>query len=93
MREVPRYTGAGAVGLLLALLPLLGSAATGNLWETLPEPPPLLKPVKSGFSPVGDIRMFYAVFGEGEPVLLLHGRRSPTATTSWLQTSSPCSTI
>jgi pimeloyl-ACP methyl ester carboxylesterase len=73
MREVPRYAGAGAVGFLLALLPLLGSAASGNLWETLPEPPPLPKPVKSGLAPVGDIRIFYAVFGEGEPVLLLHG--------------------
>jgi pimeloyl-ACP methyl ester carboxylesterase len=74
MRLVPRrYSGTGAVGLFLALMPLVGSAAAGNLWDTLPEPRPLPQAVKSGFAPVGDIRMFYAVFGQGAPVLLLHG--------------------
>jgi pimeloyl-ACP methyl ester carboxylesterase len=68
-----RQAGTGALGVLLTLIPLVGSAAAGNLWETLPEPPPLPQAVKSGFAPVGDIRMFYAVFGEGAPVLLLHG--------------------
>jgi pimeloyl-ACP methyl ester carboxylesterase len=74
MRQVPRrHAGTGAVGFFLALLPLVGSAAAGNLWDTLPEPAPLPQAVTSGLAPVGDIRMFYAVFGQGAPVLLLHG--------------------
>jgi pimeloyl-ACP methyl ester carboxylesterase len=74
MRQVPgRAARAGTLGFCLALLPLVGPAAAGNLWETLPEPAPLPQSLRGGFAPVGDIRMFYAVFGEGAPVLLLHG--------------------
>jgi hypothetical protein len=32
-----------------------------------------LAPIESGLAPVNDIEMYYAVYGEGEPVLLLHG--------------------
>ena len=31
------------------------------------------KPLKSGYAPVNGIRMYYAVFGHGSPVILLHG--------------------
>jgi pimeloyl-ACP methyl ester carboxylesterase len=30
-------------------------------------------PVESGMAPVNDIEMYYAIYGEGEPLLLLHG--------------------
>jgi pimeloyl-ACP methyl ester carboxylesterase len=30
-------------------------------------------PIESGMAPVKDIQMYYAVYGEGEPVLLVHG--------------------
>jgi pimeloyl-ACP methyl ester carboxylesterase len=74
MRAVPRrYAGTGAAGFFLTLMGLVGPATAGNRWETLPEPAPLPQSVRSGFASVGDIRMFYAVFGEGAPVLLLHG--------------------
>jgi len=64
-----------AAGVLLALSVLVGSAARaeGELWQTLPPTPTLPKPVTSGVAPVNDIRMFYAVFGQGSPILLLHG--------------------
>jgi len=39
----------------------------------LPQTPALPPAAKSGYAPVNDIRMFYAVFGRGSPVLLLHG--------------------
>ncbi|MBL8134541.1 MAG: alpha/beta fold hydrolase, partial [Anaerolineae bacterium] len=33
----------------------------------------LPEPTASGMAPVNDIEMYYAVYGEGEPLLLLHG--------------------
>jgi pimeloyl-ACP methyl ester carboxylesterase len=30
-------------------------------------------PVERGMAPVNDIQMYYALYGEGEPVLLIHG--------------------
>jgi pimeloyl-ACP methyl ester carboxylesterase len=57
-----------AAGLLLSV------AAHGEeIWQTLPQPPAMPTPVESGLAPVNDIEMYYAVFGEGEPVLLIHG--------------------
>jgi pimeloyl-ACP methyl ester carboxylesterase len=35
--------------------------------------PSLPKPVQSGYAPVNGIRIWYASFGHGDPVLLLHG--------------------
>jgi pimeloyl-ACP methyl ester carboxylesterase len=32
-----------------------------------------LEPSDSGMAPVNDIEMYYAIYGEGEPVILLHG--------------------
>jgi pimeloyl-ACP methyl ester carboxylesterase len=76
MRRVARRKAlARAAGALLALALLVGpaGAAGAESWQTLPATPSLPKPVSSGFAPVSDIRMFYAVFGHGSPVLLLHG--------------------
>jgi pimeloyl-ACP methyl ester carboxylesterase len=44
-----------------------------KVWQTLPEPPAMPTPVKTGMAPVNDIQMYYAVYGEGQPVLLIHG--------------------
>jgi pimeloyl-ACP methyl ester carboxylesterase len=62
------------------LLILLGIALTGvlpaqalNPWERLPATPALPKPERSGIASVNGIRMWYAVFGHGSPVILLHG--------------------
>ncbi len=70
-----RHTSSHATGLVLALSLLCGAAAAraDEPWQTLPPTPSLPKPLSSGFAAVNDIRMFYAVFGEGSPVLLLHG--------------------
>ena len=64
-----------AAGLLFVLSLLAGSAAGAaeQLWQTLPPTPSLPKPLTSGLAPVNDIQMFYAEFGQGAPVLLLHG--------------------
>jgi pimeloyl-ACP methyl ester carboxylesterase len=42
-------------------------------WLTLPPTPPLPRPDKSGIAEVNGTRLFYAQFGHGTPVLLLHG--------------------
>jgi pimeloyl-ACP methyl ester carboxylesterase len=42
-------------------------------WLTLPATPSLPKAVRSGLVPVNGIKIWYASFGHGEPVLMLHG--------------------
>jgi pimeloyl-ACP methyl ester carboxylesterase len=60
------------IGVVSVLLLSVGARAE-ELWQTLPEPPPMPAPVESGMAPVNDIQMYYAVYGQGEPVLLIHG--------------------
>ena len=60
---------------MTAMIGLDGGAAAERhadaqeVWQTLPAPPAMPKPVESGMAPVNDIKMYYAVYGEGEPVL------------------------
>jgi hypothetical protein len=67
-----RCTAVGVVCLLLLVLPRTAVPASAP-WQTLPQTPPLPSAVKSGYASVNGIRTFYAVFGHGSPVLLLHG--------------------
>jgi pimeloyl-ACP methyl ester carboxylesterase len=55
------------------LLVLGGVVAAEERWETLPEPAPMPTPAETGYAPVNGIQMFYAVYGSGDPVLLIHG--------------------
>ncbi|RWC60507.1 alpha/beta hydrolase [Mesorhizobium sp.] len=48
-------------------------AAAEERWQTLPEPAAMPKPDQSGYAPVNGIQMYYAVFGAGDPMLLIHG--------------------
>ncbi|WFP73826.1 alpha/beta hydrolase [Mesorhizobium sp. WSM4906] len=48
-------------------------ATAEERWQTLPEPAAMPKPDESGYAPVNGIQMYYAVFGKGDPVLLIHG--------------------
>jgi pimeloyl-ACP methyl ester carboxylesterase len=47
--------------------------ADGPAPVTLPPTPTLPLPAQSGTAPINSIRLWYAVFGRGEPVILLHG--------------------
>jgi pimeloyl-ACP methyl ester carboxylesterase len=58
---------------VISLLLLNVAAGAEEVWQTLPKPPAMPTPVDSGMAPVNDIQMYYAVYGEGEPVLLIHG--------------------
>ena len=60
------------LGFIL-LITSIGMAAAEDRWQTLPQPPPMPAPVKSGYAPVNGIKMYYAVYGSGDPVLLIHG--------------------
>ena len=60
------------LGLTAGLL-LTSAAGAEEIWQTLPQPPAMPTPIESGMAPVNDIQMYYAVYGEGEPVLLIHG--------------------
>ncbi len=48
-------------------------ATAAEQWLTLPPTPTLPQPVQSGLAPVNGIKIWYATFGAGEPVIPLHG--------------------
>jgi hypothetical protein len=61
---------------LFCVLTVCSNAITASAeleWLTLPPAPPLPKAERSGYAPVNRIQIWYAVFGRGEPVILLHG--------------------
>jgi pimeloyl-ACP methyl ester carboxylesterase len=62
------------LAMLLGLL-LLGAPALAQAprWKTLPPTPSLPAAARSGYAPVNGVQIWYAVFGEGPPVVLLHG--------------------
>ncbi len=64
-------------GLIILFLSLAIAAAaragSEPQWLTLPETPTLPQPAHSGLAPVNGIQIWYAEFGQGEPVILLHG--------------------
>jgi pimeloyl-ACP methyl ester carboxylesterase len=63
-------------GLVIGLVLVIASAAVARAepqWLTLPPTPTLPKPVTSGYAPVNGIKIWYATFGRGSPVILLHG--------------------
>jgi pimeloyl-ACP methyl ester carboxylesterase len=57
--------------VLVALAP--GSASARPRWETLPLPPALPEPADRGSVDIDGARIAYAIYGKGEPVVLLHG--------------------
>lgn len=50
----------------LALIAILFSAAINSNAQEL-------KPAASGYAPVNGIKVYYEVYGEGTPLILLHG--------------------
>ncbi len=49
------------------------AALAAERWQTLPVPPPMPPAAESGYAPVNGIKMYYAVYGKGDPILLIHG--------------------
>ena len=74
--------------ILIVLLAVYGngmSQAATPLWRTLPVAPPMAVADDSGFAPVNDIKMYYAIFNKNgkDPVFLLHGGFSNSDTWSF----------
>jgi pimeloyl-ACP methyl ester carboxylesterase len=74
--------------ILTATLTVYGygmSQTVTPLWKTLPVAPPMATPEASGFAPVNDIKMYYAIFNKNgkDPVFLLHGGFSSSDTWSF----------
>ncbi len=59
--------------LTLAMLAFGTPLHAAPQWLSLPPTPTLPKAAQSGLAPVNGIKIWYAVFGHGQPVLLLHG--------------------
>ncbi len=57
---------------LLLLVPLRAAHAEA-LWQTLPPTPPPVAGEHTGHAKVNGISLYYAVIGQGSPVVLLHG--------------------
>lgn len=57
-----------AMSVLLAS-PLMAE----DRWMSIPRPAPMPTPVATGMAPVNGIQMYYATYGAGDPVLLIHG--------------------
>jgi pimeloyl-ACP methyl ester carboxylesterase len=67
-REMPR----AALWLMLLLVPAIASAKPR--WETLPLPPAMPAASTTGHVKVSEgAQIYYATFGKGDPVVLLHG--------------------
>lgn len=61
-----------SVFVMIVLLAASPASAT-EPWMTLPEAPGLPKADQSGYASVNGIKIWYATFGRGEPVLFVHG--------------------
>jgi pimeloyl-ACP methyl ester carboxylesterase len=62
-----------AIAFGLFLLSFTGTASAEPQWLTLPPTPTLPTAAQSGLAPVNGIKLWYAEFGQGAPVILLHG--------------------
>ena len=48
-------------------------ALAEDRWMSVPTPGAMPAPVSTGMAPVNGIEMYYATYGAGDPVLLIHG--------------------
>jgi pimeloyl-ACP methyl ester carboxylesterase len=58
---------------MLVAAAAVSSAGAEEAWQTLPPWPPMPAAVETAHAPVNDIEMYYAVYGAGESLILLHG--------------------
>ena len=57
----------------LPLLALALPAAAQDRWMSVPDAPAMPTPASTGMADVNGISMYYATYGAGDPVLLIHG--------------------
>ena len=59
--------------VVVAFIALVGFAQAEERWQTIPEPPAMPQASERGDAPINGIQMYYAVYGAGDPILLIHG--------------------
>lgn len=57
----------------LVLWAVLAAAPTSQAWKTTPLPGPMPEAVEHAVVRVNGVALYYATYGQGEPVILLHG--------------------
>lgn len=57
----------------LSLFLTAANAQSAERWAGLPPFPPMPQPKASGMADVNDIKMYYAEYGAGDPILFIHG--------------------
>jgi pimeloyl-ACP methyl ester carboxylesterase len=62
-----------AAAITLVGIAIVSAVRAEEVWQTLPPFPPMPAATESGYAPVNDIQMYYAIYGAGEPLILLHG--------------------
>ena len=74
MRPGMRATRTVAVGSLVCAVLLAACAhRLTPRWKTLPELAPMPAARAGGMAPVNGIALYYAIYGHGAPLVLLHG--------------------
>lgn len=68
-----RRVGFISVAVTALAVLLLTPVHAQHQWERFPPTPTLPKPVHSGTAAVNGVHIWYAVFGHGSPLILLHG--------------------
>lgn len=56
-----------------ALVVVASPALAQDRWMSVPKPAPMPAPASTGMAEVNGIQMYYATYGAGDPVLLIHG--------------------
>lgn len=72
VRTFAPVIAASAVAVMAAGL-MAGSAWAEDRWMSAPDPAPMPTANSSGYAPVDGIKMYYAIYGSGEPILMIHG--------------------
>jgi pimeloyl-ACP methyl ester carboxylesterase len=72
-KSLRRDSSLSVLLLALCVTTVIPLAAAAPQWLTLPPTPTLPTPERSGYAPIDGVRIWYATFGHGSPVILLHG--------------------
>lgn len=62
-----------SLALLISLITHTVQSTTLKPWQVIPPTPMLPIPGKSGLLKINDTKIWYAEYGNGSPVILLHG--------------------
>jgi pimeloyl-ACP methyl ester carboxylesterase len=71
--NAPRVVLVAIMAASIASVASAGKLTTKLRWQTLPLPPAMPKATSTGYVKLDDAKIFYSIYGKGDPVLLLHG--------------------